>query len=93
MYKRQDQIVLNPQTEYVRKFTEDIEKSRVIRVGTLANPAQKGGGEAVGAGDTIHDLASFIVNDSRDYIPISEDNDIIGVLDRKQALNILVGVG
>lgn len=30
------QIVLNPTTEYVRKFTEDINKSRVAHAGVLA---------------------------------------------------------
>ena len=33
-----DQIVLNPATEYVRKFTEDIDKARVVRASVLAKP-------------------------------------------------------
>jgi len=33
-----DQIVLNPQTPYVRRFIEDIDKSRVVHAGVLADP-------------------------------------------------------
>ena len=33
-----DQIVLNPATEYVRKFTEEVEKARVVNVEAIMEP-------------------------------------------------------
>ena len=37
-----DKIVLEPATEYVRKFTEEIEKSRVVHAGVLADAGASG---------------------------------------------------
>ena len=39
-----DQIVLNPATDYVRKFTEEIDKARVVHAGVLAMPKTKAPG-------------------------------------------------
>ena len=47
---RPDQIVLDPATPYVAKFTEDVDKSRVVRASHLAHdingddPAGRAGG-------------------------------------------------
>ncbi len=89
-----DQVVLNPMTPYVEKFTEDIEKSRVVHAGVLATPA--GGltldGEPVAAGATILQLARQLVNDTREELPVvGSDGELIGVLNRKKALDILLG--
>ena len=44
-----DQIVLHPPREYVRKFTEEIDKARVITAESLAIAETKGTGRAVSA--------------------------------------------
>ncbi len=88
-----DQIVLNPATPYVAKFTEEIDKARVVHAGTLARAELAADGEPVAAGATIHDLARQLVDDAREAIPVvSKDGAIVGGLDRKQALDILLGV-
>ena len=89
-----DQVVLNPMTPYVEKFTEDIEKSRVVHAGGLARPAGEIApeGEPVAANATILQLARQLVNDSRDELPVVDtDGRSVGVLNRKQALDILLG--
>lgn len=88
-----DQIVLNPATEYVRKFTEEIEKARVVHASVLARPAdgQPPEGEPVGAEVTIHDLARRIISDGQDRIPVTMANGTIGVLQRDDALKVLLG--
>ena len=86
-----DRIVMNPATEYVRKFTEDIDKSRVVHAGALAKADLKGEGEAISADATIQELASLLVNDSRDAIPVVKDTTPVGALARKEALQVLVG--
>lgn len=90
-----DQIVLNPATEYVRKFTEDIDKARVVHAGVLAKPLNgtKPAGESVSASASIHDLARILVSDKRENLPVADaSGDIVGLLDRKVALDVLLGV-
>lgn len=86
-----DQIVLHPATEYVRKFTEDIDKARVVHAGVLAQAGQAGEGDPVDAGATVHGLARMLVNDRRTLIPVQKSGTVIGAMPRKDALNILLG--
>lgn len=86
-----DQIVLHPATEYVRKFTEDIDKARVVHAGVLVQPGETGEGDPVDAMTTVHDMARMLVNDARDMIPVVRDGAPIGVMPRKDALDILLG--
>ena len=91
-----DQVVLNPMTPYVEKFTEDIEKSRVVHAGVLAAPASGAAldGEPVAASATILQLARQLVNDDRDELPVvSEEGELVGILNRKKALDLLLGDG
>ena len=86
-----DQIVLHPATEYVRKFTEDIDKARVVRAGALAKRDLQGEGEPVDAAASIHTLAKLLVQDLRPAIPVMRKGEIIGAMSREEALGILVG--
>jgi len=86
-----DQIVLHPATEYVRKFTEDIDKARVVHAGVLAQAGATGEGAPLDAGVTVHDMARMLVNDTRDMIPVKRGDTLIGAMPRKDALDILLG--
>ena len=89
-----DKIVLDPQTPYVRKFTEEIEKSRVVHARVLANPVNGRApeGDPVRAGHTILQLARQLVNDTRDEIPVADKaGKLIGVMNRQEALDVLLG--
>ena len=91
-----DQIVLNPQTPYVEKFTEEIEKSRVVHARVLANPVNGSApeGEPVRAGHTILQMARQLVNDPRDELPVANRHgELIGVMNRQEALDVLLGKG
>jgi glycine betaine/proline transport system ATP-binding protein len=85
-----DRIVMNPATEYVAKFTEEIDKARVIHAGVLAKADLSGVGEAVASEATVQELAQLLVNDARDAIPVSDGQTIIGALNRQEALDILL---
>ncbi len=87
-----DQIVLNPATEYVSKFTEEIEKSKVVHASVLAKPVdgEVCEGPVVRGDATIMELAREIVNDDRVLIPVAgKSGHLIGVLDRSEALKVL----
>ena len=87
-----DQIVLKPATDYVRRFTEDIDKARVVHAGVLAKAELTGEGDPVDAGATVHALANLLVHDARPVIPVARGGRIIGAMSREEALGILVGV-
>ena len=91
-----DQIVLKPQTEYVSKFTLEIEKARVVHAkGLLQTPANKKGsiaGFAVSGDKTIQELARVLVNEDFDFYPVEDGNGInLGFLNRQEALELLIG--
>ncbi|SPH18151.1 Glycine betaine transport ATP-binding protein OpuAA [Defluviimonas aquaemixtae] len=91
-----DKIVLQPATEYVSKFTEDIDKARVVHAGALAGAVNGSAltGSPVAARSTIHSLARLLVNDDRDKLPVADDKGmVIGALDRQSALDVLLGQG
>ncbi len=91
---RPDRIVMNPATEYVAKFTREIDKARVVRASALMQPV--GGtaltGDAVEGHQTIHDLARLIINDPREALPVAgKDGALMGVLQRQAAIEVLLG--
>ncbi|UWQ49314.1 betaine/proline/choline family ABC transporter ATP-binding protein [Leisingera caerulea] len=89
-----DQIVLNPATEYVAKFTEEIEKSRVVHAGVLARDVNGHNltGAPIGEKQTISELARLLVNDSRDFLPVANSaGSLIGAISRQEALDVLLG--
>lgn len=85
-----DQIVMHPQTEYVRKFTQEIDKSRVVTAGVLAKADSPGDGEPVSSHVTVRELADLLVNDSRDIIPVETDGTVVGGMSRKEGLEVLL---
>ncbi|MEM7188414.1 MAG: glycine betaine/L-proline ABC transporter ATP-binding protein [Pseudomonadota bacterium] len=91
-----DQIVLHPATEYVAKFTEEIEKARVVHASVLAKPLNGASvdGEAVSGEASILQLARLLVNDPRDLLPVAgKDGAVIGAMNRQEALDVLLGSG
>lgn len=88
------EIVLNPATEYVAKFTEDIDKSRVVHAGFLAKPlnGKAVSGEPVAASTTVQEMARILIEDSRPVLPVADvDGKVTGMLIRKDGLDVLLG--
>ncbi len=91
-----DKIVMHPATEYVRKFTEDIDKARVVHARGLSLPINGAPveGPPVDGRARIQDLARQLVNETREVIPVADENGkVIGVMQRKDALDLLLGAG
>ncbi|SMC64409.1 quaternary amine ABC transporter ATP-binding protein [Primorskyibacter flagellatus] len=89
-----DKIVLEPATEYVRKFTEDINKARVVHARGLARPINgiAPTGEPIAGHTTIQEMGRLLVNDTRDLMPVSDKNGkVIGAMARQEALDVLFG--
>ncbi len=90
-----DQIVLNPATEYVAKFTEEIDKARVVHAGTLAKPlAGAADGEPISTEATLQSLSRLLINDTREVIPVADaEGKVVGGMARSDALEVILGDG
>ena len=89
-----DEIVLNPATEYVRKFTEEIEKARVVTVEAILDPTgeQTTSTNAIYGNKKLKDVAKILASDTREFIPVKDTNDkIVGHINRKMALDVVFG--
>jgi len=89
-----DRIVLDPATEYVAKFTEDVDTSRVVHAEYLAEPADSVAldGDPVPANATVRELARGLVRDTREFIPVADRSGaVVGAMRRSRALEVLVG--
>ena len=90
-----DQIVLHPATDYVAKFTAEIDRARVVHIGSLVQPLTASAtGDPVAANRTIRELARQLVSDPRSHIPVAgPDGRVIGAVLRETALDVLLGDG
>ncbi len=90
-----DRIVMNPATEYVAKFTREIEKSRVVHAGILAEPADGPvEGTPVLASATIASLGRQLLEAQSDRIPVTDEaGALVGVMSRRAALDVLIPEG
>ena len=91
---RPDRIVMDPATDYVAKFIEDIEKARVVHASAMAQPINGHdlSGAPVDGSKTISQLARLLVNDARGFLPVADDTGkVTGALDRQKALDVLLG--
>ncbi|MEM9099237.1 MAG: betaine/proline/choline family ABC transporter ATP-binding protein [Pseudomonadota bacterium] len=89
-----DKIVLDPQTPYVAKFTEEIEKARVVHASVLAKPVngEVPEGAPISGDASVLQLARQLVNDPREVLPVADKTGaIIGAMNRQEALDILLG--
>jgi glycine betaine/proline transport system ATP-binding protein len=89
-----DKIVLNPATEYVARFTEAVERARVVHAGVLAEPLNGAvpDGEPVKARASIQSLARRLVNDVQEHYAVVDDTgQCVGTLKRAAALDVLLG--
>ncbi|MDT1062260.1 betaine/proline/choline family ABC transporter ATP-binding protein [Paracoccus sp. CPCC 101403] len=89
-----DRIVLEPATDYVARFTAEIDRARVVRASGLARIADGVAveGPAFPADLTIRELGRRIVSDNRIDFPVTDNTGkLIGVMNRQSALDLLLG--
>ena len=84
-----DQIVLNPATEYVRKFTEEVEKARVVNVEAIMEPTGNPDHPKTHFTEIreLRDVAKILASDTREFIPVKDTDDkLVGQINRKKRL-------
>jgi glycine betaine/proline transport system ATP-binding protein len=89
---RPEEIVLNPATPYVREFTRDVARAKVVRVSAAMRPP----GGATPAGSvasraTVAEAATLFVEGVEHLRVVDEAGATLGVLWRSDVANLMLG--
>jgi glycine betaine/proline transport system ATP-binding protein len=87
-------IVLNPATEYVAKFTNNVPREKVLRCEDIMEPVanNKKLSEIRVSKDTIiEDVAEVVLNETNPVPVITDNGEIIGMLNCTTIIHILFG--
>tara|TARA_B100000965_G_scaffold400350_1_gene422096 strand:+ start:96 stop:1109 length:1014 start_codon:yes stop_codon:yes gene_type:complete len=88
-----DNIVLNPATDYVKRFTEDVPREKVLKIESIMDPIDKNasGDLAISQSDIIETVAEKILN-SKDIIKvIDQNNKEVGSINPSKVIKVLFG--
>ena len=87
-------IVLNPATKYVKKFTEDVPREKVLKIETVMDPLNKNeklSDLKVPYDALIEDVAEDVLSQSKPVGVINNDQKLIGLVHSSKVLSILFG--
>ena len=87
-------IVLNPATEYVRKFTEDVPREKVLKIESVMDPLKKSeklSDLKVPYDALIEDVAENVLSQSKPVGVLDGKQKVIGVVHSSKVLNVLFG--
>ena len=90
-----DNIVLNPATEYVKKFTEDVPREKVLKIESIMDPINSNASSniEISKDAIIETLAESILN-SKEILKVvdaNKNNEIVGSLDPSKVIKVLFG--
>ncbi|MBT5137924.1 MAG: betaine/proline/choline family ABC transporter ATP-binding protein [Acidimicrobiaceae bacterium] len=88
-----EEIITNPATDYVRKFTSDVSREKLLSVGSVMRPATAGttGSGSVPSDAKLGDVASQVLGVDGDHHVHDDSGSIVGVVDRSDLISALYG--
>ena len=87
-------IVLNPATEYVRKFTEEVPRERVLRIGAVMDafdPDEAVSDFTVEQDAIIETVAESVLNAGKPVTVVDRAGSPVGTLHASHVINVLFG--
>ena len=87
-------IVLNPATEYVRKFTEEVPREKVLKISSIMEPVSDGeipGDLRVSKDAIVETVAESILSQDKPVAVVDDNDEIVGSLHASHVLNMLFG--
>ena len=87
-----ENIVLNPATDYVRKFTGDVPREKVLSAGAIMdapNQTEQLAERQVNAKDRIDSVAEYILGQTRPVAVVDDNGKVVGVLHQDHVLKTL----
>ncbi|HSJ34734.1 MAG TPA: glycine betaine/L-proline ABC transporter ATP-binding protein [Acidimicrobiia bacterium] len=85
------ELIADPRTDYVREFTKDIPKVKVVTAGAIATgPSPAGNGlRRVAAGDTVEMILPALLDDPSPIEVVADDGQLLGCVDRDAVIRLL----
>ncbi len=87
-------IVLNPATEYVRKFTEEVPREKVLKIEAVMDPLDSSDELAdlrVSKDAIIETVAEAVLNEQKPIAVVDENDKIVGVIHNSKVIHVLFG--
>ena len=86
-------IVLNPATDYVAKFTRDVPREKVLSCANLMEAAGKSQVSSIKVNQhaLIETVAEAVLNESRPVQVVDDAGNRVGILKRKTIIHVLFG--
>ncbi len=87
-------IVLNPATEYVRKFTEEVPREKVLKIEAVMDAVNADvslGELSVNANTIIEDVAESILNSNAPVRVIDDEGQTVGSITAAKIVHVLFG--
>ena len=89
---RPEDIVLNPATEYVAKFTSDVPREKVLTAGSVMDERKEQealASKSVRIDDLVETIAEYVLGQSIPVPVVDAQDQIVGVLHQARMLEIL----
>jgi glycine betaine/proline transport system ATP-binding protein len=84
------ELITRPATDYVREFTKDIPKAKVLTAADVMHPASGvDGWRSVRRTDTVESLVPLLLDDPRPLTVVDEGEGPVGVIDRAAVSELL----
>ncbi len=85
-------IVLNPATEYVRKFTEEVPREKVLLIEDVMDTSINDlGNLKVLKDETIENVAENILTQEKSVAVIDKNNKVVGSINPTKIINTVFG--
>jgi glycine betaine/proline transport system ATP-binding protein len=85
-------IVLNPATEYVRKFTEEVPREKVLLIEDVMDKSTDSVGDLkVSKDEVIENVAEKILTQEKTVGVIDDKNNLIGSINPSKIINTVFG--
>ena len=87
-------IVLNPATEYVQKFTKEVPREKVLKIKSVMDPlnnSEKLSGIKVSEDAIIETVAEKILSQDKSVAVIDSNQKIVGIIKPSKIINIVFG--
>ena len=87
-------IVLNPSTEYVRKFTEEVPREKVLRIESVMDPidsSEELSDLQVSKDAIIETVAEEVLSQQKPVTVTDADNNLVGAVHSSKVIHVLFG--
>ena len=87
-------IVLNPATEYVRKFTQEVPREKVLKIEAVMDPLDSSDELSdlrVSKDAIIETVVEAVLNEKKPVAVVDENDKIVGALHNSKVIHVLFG--